>query len=382
MHSHTKILDQKLSVIHLAKSNSFGGLAVSVVNSSAVETENRIPSCVYFLNQTQHEEHRQFARKRKVEAYSTSSLGLAYAVARSRLKKKYSVILNIHSGTSSVPEVIKNIRMAAGRNMAIALSLHGSSDVHSLQNEAAVRRHLQLANYVDMINVPSELEQNAQISRGIEKDKVTVVPDIVRISDGSRAKFRSRYHLGTDELVIGFCGRLEHSKGILETLRAMKEVRKSFPDIAFVVAGIGRVKQEAEDLDRELGAKTRFLGHIEETDDFYAGVDIVVLPSAGEAFGTVALEAALSETPMALSAIRPWTDWLRPGIDCEMFSDMDPAAIANSVLRLANDPDLRQTQARSAKQRVNHHFSSAAAFERLAGSYATAIARNKTRNGY
>jgi len=81
--------NSSLSTIHLAKSNSFGGLAISVVNSSAVETENRIPFFVYFLNHIQHKEHLRFSRKRKVEAYNTLPLRLVCVIARSRLQKKF-----------------------------------------------------------------------------------------------------------------------------------------------------------------------------------------------------------------------------------------------------------------------------------------------------
>lgn len=365
------------SVVHFVKSRSFGGMAVSTANTAAVEKAHSMHPRIYFLVKEQRAQHLSLARQRGIWARCTTPLGLAAAVARARLGGSKRKIFNIHSGTSTIPKIVQQLRVAIGPNIPMVVTLHGPSEIYPIRDDNARREQMRLAACPDSIVVPSDFERETQLDRGLSANQVFAVPDIAHIARGDRPAFRQRHGLDHAEFVIGFCGRLADEKGILETVESFPEIRQQCPGATLVVAGVGPRERDARALSERLGIGVRFLGQVDRMGDFYAGVDLVVAPSRGESFGFIAVEAALCETPLVVSAIRPWTDWLRPGVDCEMIGEIDGSAIAEAVLRLSGDPEARRKMARSAKQRAAQRFSPNAAFECLVGAYAAARTRRE-----
>jgi glycosyltransferase involved in cell wall biosynthesis len=115
---------------------------------------------------------------------------------------------------------------------------------------------------------------------------------------------RDREQLGIadDTKVLLFVGRLdaaERYKGYDNVVEAMAILRR--PDIVFLVVGDGNDRARLEELvtGRNLNSQVRFLGAVsdEELPKLYSIADLFVMPSQGEGFGIVFLEAMLSGTP-------------------------------------------------------------------------------------
>ena len=71
----------------------------------------------------------------------------------------------------------------------------------------------------------------------------------------------------------------------------------------------------------------------------YSACDIFLLPSAGEGFGIVYLEAMAFAKPViaADSAGAPFV--VRPGVSGVLVAYGDPRSLASAVAKLAGDPD-------------------------------------------
>ena len=96
-----------------------------------------------------------------------------------------------------------------------------------------------------------------------------------------------------DEPRLLCVGRLIPVKGHLVLLRAVAQARLSVPGITLDVAGHGPLEPALKAYVRELGLSdaVRFLGFVSPVQAAIERAAIVVVPSLGEGFGMVALEA-------------------------------------------------------------------------------------------
>lgn len=98
---------------------------------------------------------------------------------------------------------------------------------------------------------------------------------------------------------------------------ALPELLKSHPRATFLIAGDGddQARLEALAQARTLGAHVRFLGQVPQSslNDLYNAADLFVLPSTGEGFGIVFLEAMAAGTPAMGLAIAGAKDALADG---------------------------------------------------------------------
>ena len=79
-------------------------------------------------------------------------------------------------------------------------------------------------------------------------------------------------------------------------------MRCTHPEIVYMVAGDGDDRPRLEQMARDLGVyeATRFVGAVpdNELSDLYRLADIFVMPSSGEGFGIVFLQALASGIPV------------------------------------------------------------------------------------
>ena len=100
-------------------------------------------------------------------------------------------------------------------------------------------------------------------------------------------------------------GRLIPIKGHLVLLRALAQARARVPGVTLDVAGRGPLEPALKAYARELGLEdaVRFLGFVSPVQAAIEDAAIVVVPSLGEGFGMVALEAMERARPVIASAV-------------------------------------------------------------------------------
>jgi glycosyltransferase involved in cell wall biosynthesis len=161
---------------------------------------------------------------------------------------------------------------------------------------------------------------------------LAIVPNAIRLQDygmaPAPADLVDRYGL-RGRRVIMTMGRMpdaERAKGFDEVLEAMPELQREFPDLAYLLIGDGpdraRLEQKAQSLG--LGAAAVFTGRIadDEKADHYRLADAYVMPSTGEGFGFVVLEALACGLPVVASTTDGTFEAVREG---ELGRTVDPA---------------------------------------------------------
>ncbi|WP_249011751.1 glycosyltransferase family 4 protein [Conexibacter sp. DBS9H8] len=139
------------------------------------------------------------------------------------------------------------------------------------------------------------------------------------------------------EPLIGFVGRLEPRKGVLDLLAALPLIRARRP-VACVLIGdepYGRAPAYAAAV-RERAAALGVIdaGWQANAPGLMRHLDLLVLPSHAEPFGTVAAEAMAVGTPVVATAVDGLCEVVPDGVAGRLVPPGDPGAIATAVLEV------------------------------------------------
>lgn len=145
--------------------------------------------------------------------------------------------------------------------------------------------------------------------------------------------------------VIMTLGRVEESvlgKGFDKVLEAMPALLRVHPDVQYVIAGKGRLTHSLETRARDLGIADRviFTGMVREEDkaDLLRLADAFVMPSKGEGFGFVFLEAMACGVPVVGSCLDGSREALRDGRLGELVDPDVPGSVLGGILRALQKP--------------------------------------------
>lgn len=183
---------------------------------------------------------------------------------------------------------------------------------------------------------------------GVDTAQVCIVPNAIHVEEyglGPRPKYLvDRYGL-RGRRVIMTMGRMpdaERQKGFDEVLESMPSLLEQNPDLAYVLVGDGpdrvRLEQKAQGLG--LGDAVVFTGRISEIEkaDHYRLADAYVMPSSGEGFGFVVLEALACGLPVVASRVDGTYEAVRDGLLGKVVDPADRTGLLNSIKAVLNEP--------------------------------------------
>jgi len=150
--------------------------------------------------------------------------------------------------------------------------------------------------------------------------------------------------------VIGYFGRLDNKKGVLNLIRAMPLILKERGDVRFVIAGPGplrgAVEREIKLLD--INDKVDVVGFIEEIQvpKILTQWRLLALPSYEEGVPVVIMQAMACGTPVAVTPVGGIPDLVRDNYEAFIIYDNTPEGIARTVLRALQSRNLERIAAR------------------------------------
>lgn len=147
------------------------------------------------------------------------------------------------------------------------------------------RRSYDIADVVAAIS-PSTAD--AVVAMGVPSSKVVVIPPGLRIPEGPPGGEVLR-----EEGRILFVGRLEPEKRPLDAVAAMDLISRQNPGTRGVIVGAGSLSRRVQQAADATSGRVTVLGGLSDADVVreYFRAQIVVMPSAFEGMGMVALEA-------------------------------------------------------------------------------------------
>lgn len=112
-----------------------------------------------------------------------------------------------------------------------------------------------------------------------------------------------------------------------------------------------------EFVEPALRDKVIFLGHRDDIPDVLKSLDIFVFPSFVEGLGTALIEAMAMEKPVIVSDIPTFRNFIEDRINGLFFTPKDPECLAEKILSLCIDRDLRIKLGENARKTVLEKFS-------------------------
>jgi glycosyltransferase involved in cell wall biosynthesis len=153
-------------------------------------------------------------------------------------------------------------------------------------------------------------------------------------------------------------GRLIPIKGHVVLLRAFAEARQRVPELELEIAGRGPLEPALKALCRELGITdaVRFLGYVAPVQRAIERAAAVVVPSMGEGFGMVALEAMERSRPVIAAAIGGLGELVEDGVTGYLVPPGEAEPLRDAILGLTRDLPLAARMGEAGRRRALTSF--------------------------
>lgn len=293
---------------------------------------------------------RGFARAKM--SFALASLSLA--------RKNPRIVLAAHPNLARPARLMKRI----APSMKVIVMTHGIEVWKPLP--LPTRTALLSA---DLVLAPSIFTAQKLVEmQGIAPEKVRRVawplnPDMLAMAEAcDRLPFPAGFPTTNRIIVsVGRWSASERYKGADDLIFAIARLHEVFPDLHLVLVGGGddlpRLKQIAE--DRGVSSSVHFLEGLSrlELACCYAHADIFALPSSGEGFGIVFLEAMSFGKPVVGAIAGGITDLVQEGVNGLLVAPHDERGLSLTFERLLRDEKLRSALGRRGAQIVRHMYS-------------------------
>lgn len=161
-------------------------------------------------------------------------------------------------------------------------------------------------------------------------------------------------------ITVGRISASEEYKGHDYLIRAMPSLLTRFPDLVYRIVGDGDGRPALEALaEREgVAGAVRFHGVVsdERLDHLYAEAALFVMPSRGEGFGFVFLEAMARGLPVVAGNVDATPEVIQDGETGLLVNPTSVDEIVEAVSRILSSEDLRHDMGRSGQERVTREF--------------------------
>jgi glycosyltransferase involved in cell wall biosynthesis len=257
------------------------------------------------------------------------------------------------------------------RTTSIIQSHVGYADWMSPLLKWALRRadnRIAISSFVarTLIDNGHDADHTYIVLNGIEPDRWT--------PRAGRGDTRAMLSIPHDAPVILTVCRLFPSKGPGELIRALALVREQHPDVRLLIVGREEVPGYAAELERlahdlGLSGQVALLGHCPDVAPLMAACDVFAMPSIGEPFGLVYLEAMAMALPVVALDSGGAPEVIVHGTTGLLSPEDDVESLAHNLATLLSDPERRTQMGRAGRRRVESRFTSKRMAASMAATY-------------
>jgi glycosyltransferase involved in cell wall biosynthesis len=237
----------------------------------------------------------------------------------------------------------------------LVFSYHGSEEVAAvpLKRRLAFRAAAALTD--ELFAVSDAARALLVEGYGLPAERIAVLPNGV---DTTRFAPSLEPRTGAGPVTMGTVGRMHPVKNFPLLLEATARLVAEGLDVEVVLAGDGpllaQFSGEAQRLG--LGARARFLGHVEDVPAFLRTLDVFVLPSALEANPNALLEALAAGLPCVASAVGGIPEVTDQGRVALLFPAGDVATLTAHLRGLVRDLASRRRLGQEARGWIESRY--------------------------
>jgi glycosyltransferase involved in cell wall biosynthesis len=253
-----------------------------------------------------------------------------------------------------------------GLGRPILFTEHGRHQPDYPRPKRMLANRLLLSHRDRVVGVGGAVRQALIANEGLPPRRVDVLYNGIDVDafaatgDTSGLRLDTRRELGVnpDGFVILQVARLDYLKDHATALRTMARVIKQMPSARLVLVGDGPERPSVEALVRDLnlGGSVRLIGVRKDVDRLLHGADLFLLTSVSEGIPLTVIEAMAAELPIVATDVGGLREIVAEGETGLLAPAKDDAALANHVVRLAGDANLRQMMGTAGRARAKEHF--------------------------
>jgi L-malate glycosyltransferase len=161
-----------------------------------------------------------------------------------------------------------------------------------------------------------------------------------------------------EPVVIGTVAHLSREKGLHYLIEAASLVPEAKRKLRFVIVGDGNCLDELQALveKKGLGDIFQFAGFHSNTSQFMKSFDIFALPSLSEGLSSAILEAMATSLPIVATEVGGIPELVMSGDNGLLVAPGDPAALAQAIQRLADNPEESYRMGLRGRERMEEQF--------------------------
>ena len=325
-------------------SDAFGGKGgIAKFNQGLLTAISRMPNCGQVVAVPRIIQSDIGAIPPRVQFVTAAADGKVAFILQSILQVllgRFDVVISGHINIAPLASFLA--RLGASKSMLI---IHGI-DAWTRHASAIVRASL--GSFHRVVGVSRfTLDRYCSWARP-DRSRLVLLPnaiDLREFSSGPKSAALAR-KLGVEgRTVLMTVGRLaaqERFKGFDEVIHALPELLKLVPDVAYVICGEGSDRERLENVVNGLGLRdvVVFAGFIPEGEkpDYYRLADAYVMPSSGEGFGIVFLEAMACGIPAMGSMLDGGREALLDGEIGVLVNPRHASDVVNGIRRTLGRP--------------------------------------------
>ncbi len=260
------------------------------------------------------------------------------------------------------------VGVMCGRLARVPVTIASRRSLGYFKDNNPLKQHIEniINIFTHHVLVNSEAVKRDVLKREkIKPDKISLIyngVDVERFLQEKGEREAVRRELGIPEhcLSVGVVANLIHYKGHKELVEAARILKHRFGDVRLVFVGRDSgIKGELEELIRSYTIEDIIIFTSDRKDipRLIQGFDIMCLASHEEGFSNVILESMASGKPVVATDVGGNPEAVVDGETGIIVSPRDPESLAEGLLKLLKDPELRQRMGQNGLKRVREHFS-------------------------
>ncbi len=273
-------------------------------------------------------------------------------------RRKAKLVLAAHPNLAPVARLL---RFVAPRMKSIVCT-HGVEVWDPLPRMR--RRALQKAS---LVLAPSQYTaDHVKTDQGVLAERMRVLPWALDpqfealVAGSAKTGVPQGFPKGRVILTVGRWLASERYKGMDTLITALPKLLTRWPELQLVAVGDGDDRNWLEDLAEECGVNmhVHFLSGLSyaQLAACYSACEIFALPSRGEGFGLVYLEAMACGKPVIGGAHGGAPEVIEDGKTGYLVQHGDAVQLATSIETLLANPEIAREMGRRGKERVEHEF--------------------------
>ena len=174
------------------------------------------------------------------------------------------------------------------------------------------------------------------------------------------AQVRKQYNIDEKAMVLGFVGRVGKEKGFEELMEMFSILVKKFPELFLLYVG---PNEKPDTVDEKY---LRFFeecpnikytgGWVDDTEKYFAAMDIFIFPTYHEGFGSVTIEAEAMGVPVIVSDVPGPQNAILDGVTGFKVPARNVSELVEKTTELILDDELRNQMGKCAREYVEEKF--------------------------